>query len=178
MVHYIYVDQSKTIVPSINLAHRYYILWRGFTSSRIKDLCENIQGCGPWVEDTTQFPMMWKLWTLINCSCKDNVMVPWRARQSAQDKGCKHNKVDNSWSLHKFKWKWYTNKNIQHNILTLNFVKRRILNILTPRWSTKAINLCWQNQSQENLHILEVNANESASGDIEQVIFKILLKTW
>ena len=66
--------------------------------------------------------------------------------------GCKHTKLDNSWSM-------YQVKVIQNHILKLSI-------LFITHTHTKPSNLCWQNQFFKNLHILK----DGASDDIEQVI--------
>ena len=44
---------------------------------------------------------------------------------------------------------------------------------------TKSRNLCWQKKNlQQNPHVLDDGASGFASGDVEQVIGKILFKIW
>ena len=52
------------------------------------------------------------------------------------------------------------------------------MNILKTYWSTKLNDLCWQYQSQKSLQILGDGASGCPSGDIEQVIVKVLFKIW
>ena len=74
---------------------------------------------------------------------------------------CKHGKVDISWSLHKFKWKWL------QTIYWLN-------NILIYKSNQFMLKI----QPQKSLHILADNASRCASDHIEQVIVKKMFKLW
>ena len=82
--------------------------------------------------------------------------------------GCKHNKVDNSWSLHKFKQnclKLYTNFEFcQHKLLSFVDIFK------TYNLQSQAIYVD-KHYLNKSLHILE-------SDDIEQVIAQILFKIW
>ena len=70
-------------------------------------------------------------------------------------------------------------KVIQNYTLTLNFVKKTIIDILKTYWSTKPHKPWWQKKnSKNNLHILEDNTSGVQVGDIEQVVVKNLFKVW
>ena len=61
-------------------------------------------------------------------------------------------------------------KAIQNYTLTLNFVKKKIIDIIKKYWSTKSSKLWWQNNSKNSLHILEDEASGVQIGDTEQMI--------
>ena len=59
---------------------------------------------------------------------------------------------------------------IQNYILTLNFVKKKIIDILKTNWSTTPSKLWWPKNSKKSLHILEDGTNGVQVDDIQQVI--------
>ena len=59
---------------------------------------------------------------------------------------------------------------IQSYTLTLDFVKKKFMDIWKTYLSTKSSNLWWPKQiCENNLHILEDSASGVQVGDIEQV---------
>ena len=61
-------------------------------------------------------------------------------------------------------------KVIQFYVLTLNFVKKEIMDSLKTYWSTSQANFDDKKNSKKNLHILEDSASGVQVGDIEEVI--------
>ena len=71
-----------------------------------------------------------------------------------------------------FKWK------DSKQYANFEFCEKKIITFKNPYWFTKPTNLCWQKNLNKSLHILEANASECASDDIEQVIVKLLFRMW
>ena len=76
-----------------------------------------------------------------------------------------------SWFLHMFKWKWFK------TILTLDFVRKEIINILKTYWFTKPSKLCLTKINLKKKYTCSRRRCKwGPSGDVEQVIIKILIK--
>lgn len=78
---------------------------------------------------------------------------------------CKHGKVDKSWSLPSFKWKWFKSTH-RLWIFFLENIHRRFKKHIDLQ--TQAIYVD-KNNCKRNLNILEDNASGAQVGDVEQV---------
>ena len=84
--------------------------------------------------------------------------------------GCKHGKVDNSWSLRMFKWKWLKKYQLQNNL------KKRWYTFIEHLELQSQVICIDKNNAKKSLHILEEGASGYASGDIEYMIVEICFK--
>ena len=103
-------------------------------------ICERVLSCGMCVAET----------------CLVKSVYVWMLNCRLYDARCKHNIVDNSWSLHKFKWKWFN--------LYINFESCE-----NKKWFAKPSNICWQNNSK-NSTCCRRRCKWCASDEIDQVL--------
>ena len=85
--------------------------------------------------------------------------------------GCKHSKVDNSWSLHKFKWKWFGTIPILTSNLLIKDHKHLKKNIDLQSQAIYVDKKIFKRSTY-----LRGQYKWCASGDIEQVVVKKMFK--